>query len=471
MPGVRRIFIAPDLSGLWDTVTASVQLWIIDRATTEIGFRVLRAENFGVFSEHTVLHSDNPALNDTLPFTDNTVKIGAWYTYRVIVYNDSSKDSSETTVFAYSKNPTRPTKKLLPGSKISDFPIRYGNWAIKQGDTICVQQDSIPFDSCTLINVSDREHPVFAGRIRNTVPLRLEEPQSYASLGNILLYRNRESMVQYRFVNGTIDSICSAPLYCKKFTYPGASIGQVVGSLNNNVVVTRYVDAKYFNYDTYFLSQEKLVPLGSYQQGGFGECNEVSYLYFSAGRAYDYWLTGRRNGTTCDMNNPNQQVYLSFDFSFDPRTPIKGSSKDAPDTVLREYNGYLTSDTLIKKSKEVFVDSLKSLLYLFSETKLSVYSFSLETGFLNQPPKPSSPDNRFNFRYFSTGRKLYVGYNGILNNAVMRIQLFSLKGTLLFTREIVPGTNLSVPGGISGMVLVKVDAANKRAERKIMIVQ
>ena len=471
MPGAKRLFLAPDLSGFWDTVTVSVQLRIIDKATTEIGFRVLRAENFSAFSERTVILSDNPALKDTLRFIDNTAKVGAWYTYRVIVYNNNDKDSSETTVFTYLKNPLRLTKRLVLGSKLSDFPIRYGNWALKQSDTICVQQDSIPFDSCTLIDVSDKEKPVFAGRIRNSVPLHLQEPQSYASLDDILLYRNRGTMVQYRFCNGTVDSLCSVPLYNVNPAPRAASIGQVVGILNNNVVVTRYVDDKYFHYDTYFLSQEKLVPLGTFQQGGFGSCNEVTFLFFSAGRAYDYWAQGFQDGTTCDMSHLVQQVYLSYDFSFDPRTPVEVGSENIPDTVFREYNGYLTSDTMIKKSKVIFVDSIKSLIYLFSETQLSVYSLSLETGLSNQRQKPSFLDSRFSFGYIPTGRRLFISYDGILKDAVMQIKLFSLKGTLLFSRKIVLGTNVSVPHGISGMVLVKVNAANKWADGKIMIAQ
>lgn len=471
MPGIKRIFLAPDLYGLWDTVTASIELGIIDRSTTETGFRVLRAEDFGAFSERTVLLSDNPSLNDTLCFTDNTAKIGAWYTYRVIVYDNKGEGSSEINVFAYPKTSTRPTKKIVPGSKVSDFPIRYGNWALKQGDTICVQQDSIPFDSCTLIDVGDREKPVFAGRIENSVPLRLQEPQSYAALGNILLYRSRGSMVQYRFNNGIVDSVCSVLLYDVNFNPRGMSIGEVVGILNNNVAVTRYIDDKHFYYDTYFFSQEKLVPLGTFWRGEFVPCNEVTFLFFSAGKAYDYLVDGFKNGTACDMSHPVQQVYLSFDFSFDPRTPVEGFSENVPDTVFREYNGYLTSDTMIKKSKAIFVDSLKSLMYLFSETKLSVYSFSLETGFLKQPHTPSLLNNRLILRYISAGRRLYIGYDGIFNDAAIRIKLFSLKGTLLFDREIVPGTNVNVPHGISGMVLVKVGAANKRSEGKIIIAQ
>lgn len=468
LPGTRRIFIAPTLSCRWDTAMSLVYVTIKDNSTIETGYRVLRAENFGAFSELATLVSAFPALTDTILFTDNTAKTGAWYTYRAIVYNSEQKDSSETTVFTYQKKPVRTARHLSLGSKASDFPVRFGAWALKHGDTICVQQDSAPWDSCSLIDVSDKDRPVSAGRIWNKVPLRPQQPQSYTSLGNILLYRNGGLMVQYRFLNGAVDSLCSVPQYNLRFPPPGLSIGQVVGTVNNNVAVTRYSDNKYFYYDSHFFSQEKLVPLGTSQpqQPGFGFCVGITFLLFRSGAAHESWTTGFQNGATCDMGHPAQQYYPAFDFSFDPRTPVQTVDQNVPDTTLREYDGYLTSDSLIKKSRAVFVDSVRSLMYLFSDTMLSVFSFSSETGVSKQLQRPA--DHRLFIRYRSTERRLFIACSGA---ASATVKLFSLNGKLLFAREIGIEKAVQVPEGISGVVFVRVEVAGKRVDRKISIMK
>lgn len=278
-------------------------------------------------------------------------------------------------------------------------------------------------------------------------------------------------MAQYRFSNGAVDSICSVPQYNLHSQPPATSVGQVVGTVNNNVLVIRYADDKYFHYDSHFFSQEKIVPLGTFQQGGFGFCNEVTFLFFRAGIAYDFWANGFQSGATCDMSHLVQQNYLSYDFSFDPRAPVETVYQFAPDTVLREYNGYLTSDTGIKKSKAVFVDSTKSLVYLFNDTMLAVYSLSFATVFSKQLPKPSPLNSRLNIRYNSIGRRLVIENAGTLNAASTKIKLFSLNGALLHAQEIGPWNIVPVPDGIRGIILLRVDAANKRMERKMIIVK
>jgi len=279
-------------------------------------------------------------------------------------------------------------------------------------------------------------------------------------------------MVQYRFSGNVVDSVCSVPLHQGSFADLSPTIGEVVGTINNNVVVTRYADEKYFYYDTYFLSPEKFLPLGTSQRGGFGWCNEGIFLSFHAGRSFELWAEGSLNEKACDMSNPNPRYYLSYDFSFDPRMPVENFSDNPPDTTLREYNGYLTSDSLIKNSQAVFIDTAKSLIYLFSETKLSIYSLTLETVHSNQPQKPVMLHNRFSFMYIPARRQLRIDCTEANLKAAMRLKLFSLNGSLLFIGDIVPGASfIDIPRGIMGMVLVKVDGSNKRTEGKIMILR
>jgi hypothetical protein len=476
LPGTRRIFYNPDLVTSWDTVSSTICVKINDRATIETGYKVQRARDFGPFSEVATLVSANPALMDTIVFTDNTVQAGAWYTYRVIVYNSTQKDTSETTIYAYPKGQARTRKKLSLGSKLSDYSVRIGSWALKQGDTICVRQNGVPLDSCLLINVADKNRPVFAGRIRDRVPSFPQTPESYVSLDNTLLYRNMASMVQYRFTSGVIDSVCTVPAYQVNFMGLSAAGGQVIGKINKNTLLARYFDKKYVYHGFYFISQDTLVYLGTDPLLAAGFCTQYTFLMLQAGRAYEYFVTGFQNGSTCDLSTPVQQYYFSYDYFFNPLPPVQTllfppPLQTAPDTTVREIEGCLTQDSLIKNSKAVFVDSARSLVFLFGDTMLSVYSFSFETGVSKQLQTPAHAGNNLSIIYHPSARRLTFASSGLRTGSQTMVRLYSAGGKLLFSRDAGRERSVLVPGGICGVVIVKVVNGTERAQKKIVIIK
>jgi hypothetical protein len=471
LPGIRRIFNLPNLYTSWDTVSSTIKVKIQDNATIETGYRVLKSQNFGPFSELKTLISTNPALMDTISCTDNSVQAGAWYVYRAIVYNSTRKDSTETTIYAYPKGNARTTKKLSLGAKLSDFPIRLGSWALKQGDTICVRQDSMPWDSCSLINVVDKNKPVSAGRILDKVPSRPQQPQSYASLENILLYRNGGVMVQYRFKNGAIDSLRSVPAYPSFGTGPGVTVGQVIGKINEHTVLTRYTDKKYVYHGINFVSQDSLVLLGAVPLAAWGFCSEYRFITLQAGKVCEYLVAGFQNGSNCDLSTPVQQYYFSYDFSFDPLAAVQSPPQNPPDTTVREIDGYLTQDSLIKRSKAVFVDSARSLIYLFGDTTMSVYSFSFETGISKQPQTSAPVNNSLSIIYHPSERRLTFTFSKPWYGSPTMVQLYSPNGKLLFAKDAGRERSVRVPDGICGVVIVKVVSGNEKVEKKIFVVK
>jgi hypothetical protein len=476
LPGIRRIFNYPDLLSSWDTVSSKIQVKIKDNSTIETGYKVLKAQNFGPFSEVASLVSANPALMDTIVFTDNTVQAGSWYIYRVIVFNSTQKYTSETTIYAYPKGQARTRKKLSLGSKVSDFSVRLGSWALKQGDTICVRQNGVPLDSCLLINVADKNKPVFAGRIRDRVPSFPQTPESYVSLDNTLLYRNMTSMVLYRFTSGVIDSICTVPAYQINFMGLSATGGQVIGKINKNTLLARYFDKKYVYHGFYFISQDTLVYLGTDPLLAAGFCTQYTFLMLQAGRAYEYFVTGFQNGSNCDLSAPVQQYYFSYDYFFNPLTPGQNPVfppplPKAPDTTVREIEGYLTQDSLIKKSKVVFIDSARSLVFLFGDTMMSVYSFSFETGVSKQFQTPVNAGNTLSIIYHPSARRLTFSSSGLRSGLPTMVRLYSSAGKLLFSRNAGRERSVLIPGGICGMVIAKVVNGNEKAEKKVFIIK
>ena len=476
LPGIRRIFNLPNLYTSWDTVSSTIKVKIQDNATIETGYRVLKSQNFGPFSELKTLISTTPALMDTISCADNSVQAGAWYVYRVIVYNSTRKDSTETTIYAYPKGQARTRKKLSLGSKVSDFSVRLGSWALKQGDTICVRQNGVPLDSCLLINVADKNRPVFAGRIRDKVLSHPQEPESYVSLDNTLLYRNMVSMIQYRFTSGVIDSICTVPAYQINFMGLSATGGQVIGKINKNTLLARYFDKKYVYHGFYFISQDTLVYLGTDPLLAAGFCTQYTFLMLQAGRAYEYFVTGFQNGSSCDLSSPVQQYNFSYDYFFNPLT--QGQTllfpvplQEAPDTTVREIEGYLTQDPLIKKSKVVFIDSARSLIFLFGDTMMSVYSFSFETGVSKQLQTPANAGNTLSIIYHPSARRLTFSSSGLRSGLPTMVRLYSSAGKLLFSRNAGRERSVLIPGGICGMVIAKVVNGNEKAEKKVFIIK
>jgi hypothetical protein len=476
LPGTRRIFYAPDLTSSWDTVSSKIQVKIQDNSTIETGYKVLKAQNFGPFSEVATLISANPPLMETIVYTDNTVQAGSWYVYRVIVYNSTQKDTSETTIYAYPKGQARTRKKLSLGSKLSDFSVRLGSWALKQGDTICVRQNGAPLDSCLLINVADKNKPVSAGRIRDRVPSFPQAPESYVSLDNTLLYRNMASMVQYRFTSGVIDSICTVPAYQINFMGLSATEGQVIGKINKNTLLARYFDKKYVYHGFYFISQDTLVYLGTDPLLAAGFCTQYTFLMLQAGRAYEYFVTGFQSGSTCDLSNPVQQYYFSYDYFFNPLPPVQTllfppPLQTAPDTTVREIEGFLTQDPLIKNSKVVFIDSARSLVFLFGDTMMSVYSFSFETGVSKQFQTPAHAGNNLSIIYHPFARRLTFASSGLRSGSPIMVRLYSAAGKLLFSRDAGRERSVIVPREICGVVIVKVVNGNEKAEKKVFIIK
>jgi hypothetical protein len=195
-----------------------------------------------------------------------------------------------------------------------------------------------------------------------------------------------------------------------------------------------------------------------------------------AGRAYEYFVTGFQNGSSCDLSSPVQQYNFSYDYFFNPLT--QGQTllfpvplQEAPDTTVREIEGYLTQDPLIKKSKVVFIDSARSLIFLFGDTMMSVYSFSFETGVSKQLQTPANAGNTLSIIYHPSARRLTFASSGLRSGLPTMVRLYSSAGKLLFSRNAGRERSVLIPGGICGMVIAKVVNGNEKAEKKVFIIK
>jgi hypothetical protein len=166
-----------------------------------------------------------------------------------------------------------------------------------------------------------------------------------------------------------------------------------------------------------------------------------------------------------------QEYYFSYDYSFNPFASIQSPPQNPPDTTVREINGFLTQDSLIKRSKVVFVDSARSLVFLFGDTTMSVYSFSFETGVSKQPQTSARVNNNLSIIYRPSERRLSFTSSKPWCGSPVMVRLYSPNGKLLFAKDAGRERSVRVPEGICGVVIVKVISGNEKVEKKILLIK
>ena len=160
-------FVAPTFFVVfWDTLYHAASIGFRDTSNSAIGFRIFRSTNFGLFEMIKDLPLSAQDAKGDVGYKDSTVSSNIWYMYYVVAYKGQQTLNSVTdTVFTFDVNAMKrgAPRKCVISDKIGSFPINYGNWSIKFGDTIVLNETNAPESSYSIIDVSNPRNPRFAG--------------------------------------------------------------------------------------------------------------------------------------------------------------------------------------------------------------------------------------------------------------------------------------------------------------------
>jgi len=140
---------------------------------------------------------------------DSTVNSNTWYMYYVVTYKGQQTLSSVSdTVFTFDVNAMKrssPRKCTVLG-EIGSFPIHYGSWCLKSGDTIALTETGAPDSSFTIIDVSNPSQPRFAGLGKSGAAVIHYYPSSRPltayTKANYIFKPDGDSLWCYRYQSG-----------------------------------------------------------------------------------------------------------------------------------------------------------------------------------------------------------------------------------------------------------------------------
>jgi hypothetical protein len=162
------IFNKPSIVVSWNFETSTfVQINISDNANCEIGYRIYRDDGFtSNFNLIASVPSAHPDSIGPINWSDNTIVLNQWYSYKVEVYkNDSSIYSSPCSTFTL--HTVRP-ERIVKFQKLSDYPIAFGGISAMAGDSIILKENPSPAGKYTAINVENPVNPKFDGYVDST---------------------------------------------------------------------------------------------------------------------------------------------------------------------------------------------------------------------------------------------------------------------------------------------------------------
>jgi hypothetical protein len=475
--GIRRVFTTPIVAATWDTAGKKVVLTIKDLSTIEKGYAVARSVNFGKFSQIMSWQSSAPQDTGDTVVEDHASagELGCWLLYRVSVFNDSAQDTAkEELVFTYQNKQPPAAKILTLGQKLFDFKLHTVLWAVKEADTIVLNgpEEDTNVTLTRLVLVPDPPF-VIAGTI-TARPLLLNKLfYSYYSFGNNVFSLKDDLARYFKYTNGSMRMIggeygLGLGTQCRA---GGPVAGtRPVGIVNGNVLVSRLPMDKAVCYSLSYFDADTFAPIGSYSQPT-DFCMGYSPVSFLNGKAYEKWRTFGQPGGICDTLDVGQEICFTFDFSRDPRSPAIAPAASPADTALREYDGYVSADPVLKAARAVFVDSVKSRVYLLSDSLLAAYSFTAATTSAGRPVLSQRDRNNPDITFHAASNRLLI--TGLLSRPgdKARVSLFSLNGKLLYAAQAGQENSIQVPRRMTGVVLARVEGQGYRVEKRVFIVR
>ena len=412
-PKIVGVFAAPSRVYLgWDTLSHVVSVNYLDSSNTQNGHRIFRSTNFGPF----VMIKDLSSLVEspidywyTVP--DSTVNSNTWYMYYVVTYKGQQTLSSVSdTVFTFDVNAMKRSspKKCTVLGEIGSFPIHYGSWCLKSGDTIALTEAGAPDSSFTIIDVSNPSQPRFAGLGKSGAAVIHYYPSSRPlaayTKANYIFKPDGDSLWCYRYQSGTVSALSTINLGrmvlppCGFLSDSTLIVPDLVDTIGQNLGGTTgvsYMRANEVLFKNNVLSNSRVMPVYRHLCGDQFPCDYSSSPSLSSGIVYQGRLF-----TGLPGNNGFIQTMEVLDFNFpaSPTTVFGVNSAALPFLDLQVLStGVSVYGIDLTNARSVLVDTVKNLVFALSDSQLSVYNCQIAAGVSRALPSVARGEQSLRF--------------------------------------------------------------------------
>lgn len=382
---IDSIFVAPYFSAgwdTWDTLSHIVYMGFFDSSNVETGYRIYRSTNFGPFEIIKDFPSSTPSQEGIfLRDTDTTVSYNTWYMYYVVAYmGQKTLISNIDTVFALDINAMKrdAPKKCSLLDKICSFPIKYGSWSLKSGDTIVLNESSAPDSTFSIIDVSNPSGPRFAGTGKSGAAAILHYSNgnslTYAyTKGDYVFAASGNYLSCYKYHLGTMLALSTIDV--------GRTVFPPCGFLSDTILIVPNWKTDSITEDSYLWAGEVLFKnnILSYSKEELIYYLRCGYIY--CGYGSDLVSGVIFHGILFTEFNAYTEV---VDFNY-PVPPILYLNEHYPWSNLVFYmsllsNGISLDAPGLSASRAVLVDTVKNLIFALSDSELSIYNCQIVAG-------------------------------------------------------------------------------------------
>jgi hypothetical protein len=361
----------------WDLSSHAIDISYLPGISGITSLRIYRSENSKPFA---LLRDTTGPMGDTVRLIDRTVEANKWYDYNVSAWNgtDSLADSLSydlPPVFTFDKTLLFKDLRyqLVPGAKLSEFPIHFKRWSLKAGDTIILNETNLPDSVYSIINVADPNAPVFAG-LGHSLAARLGAASAATTLHGRLVALDTAG-------SSEIDTIVC-------YTYDPLVGLQKTGACSFGAIYNCGMDYPLFVDDTTFIMGYCTVSGG----GRYGD--EVHHRYhkiYSIGAgSIEPVATNEYMASLYSSGCPNFGSFFvgrTF-FSVDGvvlnyyRSPLlsQGGYHDTTFVVTppRVVDSIVIVSPEMLAAKSIHLDTVKKVAYVLSPSLLTAYSYTIE---------------------------------------------------------------------------------------------
>jgi hypothetical protein len=361
------VFAPQNFAVSYDTLAHVVHMQFYDNSTVETGYKIYRSTNFAAFAMIQDIVSSIPSQKGVISSTDSAANPNTWYQYYVVAYNSQQSISSTVdTLYIFDEYAIARSvsKKCSLLNKLSSFPIKYKSWSLKSGDTIVLNEIGAPDSEFSIINVSNPSAPIFAGTGNSPASLL---DRSRTKGPHIFGYNN--------------------PLACYKY-----SSGEITPEAETVDVIHHLLDDTQMGPVSHFLaflSDTTFVIIS----GGFGIMDEtwndaitntnsqtqINFLDHTPSPMIGTELlsviafNGKLFSNLIDHINYSTSIgeLKIIDYNYSPEVSTMIQKAIEFPIIIDDI---FIDAPVLKTANNVIVDTVKNLVFAFSDTELDVYN-------------------------------------------------------------------------------------------------
>lgn len=380
---IPRILARPRVGLTFNPAVGSITVEFQDSSNVEVEFRIYRHVGNGNRTTVKVLARQDPRQFDAhVSWTDTGLAVNAVYAYSVSAVDDSGNESqsewSRGSLLRLGDFVPAGQKALRLGARISEFPVRLRNWALKNGDWIAVQEEGIPDSAFTLLDVRDISNPRFDGF--GSVPPDLRKKRT-AWGSSILTVSNFPVRINSYELDSN-GSIRASSLPVPTSAYPqdeNVMDDFMAVHLDDSTTMMGIHIQDYYDYALhFFLAVRKgapALPSKSMKIGTDG------FTFVRSYRGKVFLRSWASSGGNC---NSSSDVLEFTGSSLDPsllpveRTSCQNATPDRFDFVPHTIGPYAVRDSLLIKAPHTFLDTAKRCVFVIEPNRLSIFGYTVE---------------------------------------------------------------------------------------------